>query len=299
MSVILTHSTAMLAFLRTAETASIAEASRGLDLSASAVSRSIARLEKRLGVRLFLRSTRALGLTPEGTAYYTHVAPLFRALEAAEDSLRPRHELSGMLRVSLPGDLGRVLIHDVIGRFVQAHPGVQLDLDFDDRRVDVLRDGYDLAIRIGALTDSDLTARKLGTLRTVLVAAPGYLAEAGQPADRDALTAHRFVRYIRAGHTQPIGFADGGRLAVKGPLGLNAGFAIRSAALQGLGIAQLLHCTVAADLESGALVEVLPSDLISAMPVTALHPYGRLQPRRLSAFCEYFSQALEAFERPP
>lgn len=172
MTAILERTAGLLAFVRTAETGSFSEAGRLLGASPSAVSKSVARLEQRLGVKLIQRSTRALNLTAEGAAYFERVAPLLQGIEDADQALHATNDVTGLLRVTAPGDLGKTLFAGWAQRFSAKYPKLKLELDIADRYVDLIREGYDLAIRIGDLQDNRLTARKLANLRTVLVASP-------------------------------------------------------------------------------------------------------------------------------
>ncbi|WP_118134151.1 LysR family transcriptional regulator [Oceanicella sp. SM1341] len=298
MDPLLNHAAGLLAFVRTVETGSFSAAARATGTSPSAVSRSVARLERRLGTRLFNRSTRALAPTAEGRAWFERVAPLLRALADSAEAAGPPGEISGTLRVSLPGDLARLLIGPLTSGLMRAHPGLGLELSFADRRVDVVREGFDLAVRVGRPEDSELTARPLGRLRMVLVAAPALLARHGRPADRAALAALPFVRYMRGGRTQPVSFATGPTLEPRGPLALDAGHAIRSAALHGAGAALLMRCVVAEDIAAGTLEPLLPDDPLPDMPVTGLHAFGRLAPRRLRAFCDVLEAEFARLDPP-
>src|SRR5712672_4361904 len=175
MTSILEKTTGLVAFVRTVDAGSFSAASRLIGPSQSAVSKSVARLEHRLGVRLIQRSTRTLNLTAEGQAYYERVAPLLRRIEDAEDVVQVASEAKGLLRVSAPQEFGRVLIAGWAPEFLARHPGVKLELNVTDRVVDIIREGYDLAVRMGALRDTELISRKLANLRWILVASPTYI----------------------------------------------------------------------------------------------------------------------------
>ena len=153
MATILEKTTGLVAFVRTVDAGSFSAASRLIGSSQSAVSKSVARLERRLGVRLIQRSTRTLGLTAEGTAYYERVAPLLRAIEEAEDVVQVASEAKGRLRVSAPQEFGRLLVACWAPEFLARHPGLKLELNVTDRNVDIIREGYDLAIRMGSLPE--------------------------------------------------------------------------------------------------------------------------------------------------
>src|ERR1700724_1397832 len=150
--------------------------------SQSAVSKSVARLEQRLGVKLIQRSTRTLSLTAEGQAYYERVAPLLRAIEDAGDVVQAAATARGLLRVAASQELGRMLIAPWAATFLDRYPEVSLELGISDRFVDIIREGFDIAIRMGSLADSDLVSRKIGDIRFVLAASPDYISLNRVPA---------------------------------------------------------------------------------------------------------------------
>ncbi|NKJ47694.1 LysR family transcriptional regulator [Burkholderia sp. SG-MS1] len=232
------------AFVRAAETGSFTGAARLLGTTPSAVSRSVARLEKRLGIKLFRRSTRATVLTMEGQTYYERIAPLIRGLEEADDGLATPLAAVGKLRVSMPGALGHILLDPLTGDLMTRHPGLLLDVNVSDHHVDVIREGFDLVIRAGEVVDSGLHARKLGDLPLVLVASSEYLGRYGVPNSVADLGMHRHVRYKLAGRALPIMFADGVSVPLEGAFDADSGDAMRLAALNGLGITQILKATV-------------------------------------------------------
>lgn len=250
------------------------------------------RLERRLGVKLFLRSTRSLVLTVDGSAYFERVAPLLRALDEAGDVLSRPDKAHGVLRVSLPGVLGPVLVEALTGGFVRRYPDIKLDVSITDRHVDLVREGYDVALRAGAVGSADWMVRRLATLPLVLVATPGWLGQAGPVETRDALMEAAHIRYRLGSRTYPIRFADGSELTPKGALDTDSGQAMRIAALAGMGIAQVLRLAVAADLEAGRLVEILPASPLVPVPVQALHAFGRLPPLRVRVFNDFLAEVL-------
>src|SRR5580692_8899922 len=209
MASILEKTTGLIAFVRTVDTGSFSAASRMISSSQSAVSKSVARLERRLGVRLIQRSTRTLSLTTEGQAYYERVAPLLRAIEEAEDVVQVAAEAKGLLRVTAPQEFGRMLIAAWAPEFLARHPGVKLELNITDRNVDIIREGYDLAVRMGSLRDAELISRKLADLRWILVASPAYLERRGHPQTIEDLLLHSCLRYLTAGRPWPFQFASG------------------------------------------------------------------------------------------
>ena len=294
MTAIVDTSAGLAAFVRTIETGSFSDAARLLGASPSAVSKSVARLEARLGVRLIQRSTRTLALTAEGALYFERVAPLIQALADAEQALRTPGDVSGLLRVAAPSDLGRTVFAGWAERFARAHPRLKLELGIADRQVDLIREGYDVAIRVGALLDNRLTARRLTVLQPVLVAAPAYLARSGQPAERADLAEHACLRYLTPAGPFPWTWADGSSLVPDGPFDTNDGVVLRQAALAGAGIAQLARIAVADDLAAGRLDIVLPHLPMPGLDVHALHAYGRQAPQRVRLFIAFLQQQFAA-----
>jgi DNA-binding transcriptional LysR family regulator len=280
------------AFVRAAEAGSFSAAARLAGTTPSAVSKSVERLEQRLGVKLFLRSTRSLALTVDGTAYYERVAPLLHSLDEASDVLSNAERARGVLRVSLPGVLGPTLVEHLTGGFVRRYPDIKLEISITDRHVDLVREGFDAALRVGAVEAVDWMVRRIATLPLVLVAAPDWLDHAGYPSTRDDLLQAAHVRYRLGSHAYPIRFADGFELAIDGALDTDSGQVMRTAALAGIGIAQLLRLAVADDLAAGRLVELLPHDPLASIPVQALHAFGRLVPLRVRLFTDYLAEAL-------
>lgn len=280
------------AFVRAVEAGSFSAAARIAGTTPSAVSKSVERLEHRLGAKLFLRSTRSLALTLDGTAYYERVAPLLRALDDADELLAETGKARGTLRVSLPGILGPLLVDALTRDFLPRYPDIRLDISISDRHVDLVREGYDVALRAGRVEDSDWIARPLGNLPLVLVAAPDYLARAGSPDTVEALGAGDHISYRLRSQTYPIRFSDGTFLVPEGVFDTDSGQAMRIAALNGAGIAQLLRLTVADDLAAGRLVEVMKHLPLAPVPVQALHAFGRFVPLRLRIFNDFLAETL-------
>ncbi|MDM0074774.1 LysR family transcriptional regulator [Variovorax sp. J2P1-59] len=285
----------LIAFVRAVESRSFSGAARALNTSPSAISKNVARLEARFGVRLFQRSTRSLTLTREGEAYFERVAPLLRALDEAGDALHPTATAQGLLRVTAPGDLGRVMMDPITRELLPAHAGLKLSISLTDRHVDLIREGFDIAVRAGEVMDSDLNARLLARLPMVLAASPAYLAARGAPQDRQSLEDHDHVRYVLDGKTVPVRFADGSVFAPEGVLDADSGAAIRIAALNGLGIVQMMRFALQEDIDAGRLVPVLPDAPLPLIPVHALHAFGRHVPARVRVFIDFLAVRLAGY----
>ncbi|TIU04467.1 MAG: LysR family transcriptional regulator, partial [Mesorhizobium sp.] len=188
--------------------------------------------------------------------YYERVAPLLRALDDAEDIVQMADMARGLLRVTAAVELGRGLIAAWAQAFLAQHGEVKLELSVTDRHADLIREGYDVAVRMGALTDTGLIARKIANLPIVLVASPAYVERRGRPASIEDLQSHDFVRYQMAGRPYPVTLADGTVIVPKGRLDTNDGGTIRQAALAGAGIAHLMQFAVQDDLDAGRLVRI-------------------------------------------
>jgi DNA-binding transcriptional LysR family regulator len=292
MTTILEKTAGLVAFVRTVDSGSFSSAGRFIGSSPSAVSKSVARLERRLGVRLLQRSTRTLSLTTEGAAYYERVAPLLRAIEDAEDIVQMADDARGLLRVTAPVFFGRPLIGAWSEAFLARHPNVKLELGVTDRHVDLIREGFDVALRIGELPDTELTARKLADLPMVLIASPGYLARRGVPRTVEDLGQHACLRYLLAGRPYPFLLADGVTFTSNGPLDSDDGITLLHAALCGAGVVQVLRFAAEDDLAAGRLVEILPDLPMPSVPAHAVHAFGRQLPARARLFMDFLVERM-------
>jgi DNA-binding transcriptional LysR family regulator len=295
MAIISDKMAGLVAFVATVETGSFSAASERLGTTPSAISKSVARLERRLGAKLFRRSTRSLTLTVEGTAYYERAVPLLRGLEDAEDIVRSASTARGKLRITMPSELGRLLMNAVTNAFMRRYPEIRLGIGMTDRSVDLIRESYDLALRAGKLSDSDLAVRTLGELPMALVASPEHLKRNGRPRSIEDLSRATHLRYMLGGRPFPIHFMDGTVVALEGRLDLDSGFALRVAALDGVGIAYLLRCTVEADIKSQRLEVVLPQRELERVPLHFLHAFGRTPPLRARLFMEFVAAEMAPY----
>lgn len=251
------------AFVQAERSGSFARASEQLGLSQSAVSKAVARLEERLGVRLFFRTTRHLSLTDEGRAYHQSCVRALAELEAAETVVAGRKSApSGTLRVNLPDLFGRTWALPALLDLADRHPLLELEIGFENRIVDLAEEGFDLAIRIGALPDSHgLIARRLGAQDLIVCAAPSYGAGRALPASPEELIDHHCITHLRQSQEEAWLFlGDNGetrRVPVRGRHRFASVDAVAAAAIAGRGIAQLPTWLVADRLASGALVPIL------------------------------------------
>lgn len=283
-------------FLRVLDLGSISAAARHLNLSVAVASQRLKRLEKSLGVQLFLRTTRRVQVTWEGTALAEQGRSLIEDLEALTGTLqRDAREIGGTLRVTLPASFGRQYISPLIPQFLCRHPKLKMHVDFADEWQDLISAGFDLAIRIGTLTDSSLVARRLMSNRRVLCAAPSYLRRYGVPHEPAELRDHECLLMVgRDGprDTWRLLSADKQEIVVKvhGRLESNLGEAVRAAALEGLGIALHSVWHVCADLRAGRLQVVLPDYTLPESAIYAVTPQRRLVPARVRAFIDFVTE---------
>lgn len=286
-------------FVRAGETRSFTAAGQQLGISASAVSKAIVRLEERLGVRLFHRSTRTVHLTPEGALFLERCRRILCEVEAAQQELRHAGERpQGRLKVSLPRHCG--LFEQALSDFLLEYPEVELDLNFSDHLVDVIGDGFDVAIRAAPLQDSGLKHRRLGGFRRVLVGSPAYFQRHGRPAQPADLARHQCLhyRYPATGRLErwPLGNDDD-----TAPPALPSSVVCNSVemriflALRGQGIACLPDFTVARQLEQGLLQTVLDPFTANAQgTVWMVWPPGRDLSPKVRAFLEFMAHRLFA-----
>lgn len=285
-------------FLRVLNLGSISAAARSLEISPAVASQRLKRLERALGVRLLQRSTRGLHATPEGGVLLEEGRTLVEDLEALCSGLhRASREVAGTLRVTMPPSFGRQYISPLLPEFLFRHPQAKLSVDLSDQTRDLVGAGFDLAIRIGALADSSLVARKLATNRRVLCASPAYLRKHGVPRTADALGAHECLRLVDERDHQDVWRLrdpQGRQVAVRvaGRIQSSQGELLRDAALAGLGIAQHSLWHVHEDLRAGRLQIVLPDYTIPETGIYAVMPQRRLMPPRVRAFVEFLSQQL-------
>jgi DNA-binding transcriptional LysR family regulator len=292
MATILEKTAGLVAFVRTIDAGSFASAARLIGASPSAVSKSVARLEQRLGVRLLQRSTRTLSPTAEGAAYYERVAPHLRAIEEAEDIVQVPENVRGLLRATVPTTFGRPLIAAWAGSFLDRYPDIKLELSVTDRHVDLIGESFDIAVRIGELQDTSLIGRSLGVLRYVLAASPKYLDRRGTPRSIDDLKQHACLRHLRAGRPLPFTFADGTRIVPEGPFDTDDAQYLLEAALEGAGITQFMRLAIQNDLANGRLRIVLPEIPMFTTPVYVLHAFGRQLPLRARLFIDFLVEAI-------
>ena len=290
-------------FLRVLDLGSISAAARSLDISVAVASQRLQRLEKRLGVRLLHRTTRRLHATPEGAVLAERGRVLVEDLEALTSELRQTGaDVSGTLRMTASASFGRQFLSPLLPEFFAKHPRVRISVDLSDVMKDLVSSGFDLAIRIGALEDSTLVARKLATNRRVLCAAPAYLARHGAPASPADLASHECLLLVGSQGRQDLWRMtdhNGRETAVRvnGRFESNYGEVLRDACVAGLGIALHSEWHVSEDLRAGRLRQVLSHYKLADSGIYALMPQRRLVPLRVRAFVDFL--AAKFGETPP
>lgn len=287
---------AMQTFVRIVEAGSFTKAAESLNLPRASLTATMQNLERYLGAQLLQRTTRRLSLTREGERYYEQCAAILAAIDSAEADFlgEGAASLQGRLRVAMGGAVARAIVLPQIGAFRRAHPQLELSIGIGDRLVDLTAEGIDCALRVGALQDSSLVARRIGLMRFLIAATPGYLAGRGAPETLDELAAHDGIVHFsgRTGRAFAWELESGGTtttVAVKGGIAVNDAEANLLCALQGLGLAQLGTYQARAHLATGALVRVLPAVTPTPMPVSLLYPKGRSANPRLRAFADWLA----------
>jgi DNA-binding transcriptional LysR family regulator len=290
-------------FLRVLDTGSISAAARSLDLSVAVASQRLKRLEATLGVRLLHRTTRRLHPTPEGLALAEQGRPLVEEFEALAAGLRQSgSEVAGNLRVTMGATFGRMWVSPLLPDFMALHPRVRVVAHLSDQTVDLVGDGFDLAIRIGTLGDSSLVSRQIALNRRVLAASPAYLQRHGVPQTPRDLQEHACLLLFdshRRRDSWRLQQADGTQLDVQvtGRLESTLGELLRDAAVAGEGVGMFSHWHVAGDLRAGRLVQVLPDCRIDETGIHAVMPQRRFVPPRVRAFVDFLEARLG--EQPP
>jgi DNA-binding transcriptional LysR family regulator len=279
------------AFVKVVQTGSFTAAAEALDTQKAHVSRVVTKLEGKLGVRLLERTTRSLSLTEVGREIFERAVGILGAVEDTERVAQQMlAEPRGVLKLTCGVEFGMIAVGGWINTYLRRYPQAHVEADFTGRIVDIVHEGFDLAIRLGELPDSRLAARRLGDLRYGLFASPDYLQRQRAPEHPDDLAAHRLLAFT--------GGADQGswrltradqeaRIEVSGRLRINNSFAVRDAAIQGLGIAKLPLLIASASAASGELRAVLPEWLSPVVPVHAVFPSSRYLTPKVRAFIDH------------
>lgn len=282
---------------------SFARAAEALDISPSAVSRAISRLEARLGVRLFDRTTRSVALSEEGMRFQRQVAPLLEGLQqATADALSGASVVRGRLRVDVDPLFAALVLGQGLTRFLAAHPALQLELLRRDQPGGLAADGCDLSLRFGQPRPSSMVARKLMETRIVTVAAPAYLRRHGRPAAPQDLAQHQCIQFRNPHDGLPFSweFHRGRKklvVATGGQLTVNDAATLHSTCLGGAGIAQIIALGAEHWLAEGKLVELFPDWGEERFPLYALYPSRRQLPPKTQAFLQFVTDEIRRRER--
>jgi DNA-binding transcriptional LysR family regulator len=276
---------------------SFASAADKLDISRAMVSKQIQKLEEHLGTRLLNRTTRRLSLTETGREFYERSTQIMTDVEEAEQVAGQMNRTpQGVLRVTIPLSYGQHRLATIIGDYTQAYPKVQLDISLSDRKVDLIEDGFDLAVRIGVMPQSDLIARKIGGVRSIVCASPTYIARHGAPQAPTELSSHACLGYTLTGSGADWRFEtpDGPLVVpIAGPIRADNGDIIRLAALSGAGILFQPHFIVGDDLAAGRLIQLLPEWQSAELGVYAVYPSRKHLSAKVRTFVDFLAAALD------
>ena len=292
-------------FCKAADAGSFTAAAEALGLTPASVSRSIARLEARLGVRLFTRTTRSVRLTSDGDLYRAQCQQALDQIAEAERAITGRQSVpKGLLRVSVGTVYGHHRLVPLLPAFMSAYPGIDVELNVSNRNIDFVEDGYDLAIRLGEPRDSRLIARKLEDATVGVFASPEYLERHGRPRTLDDLRRHELIQFMMPGSGRAMPWI------FRGPEGEEIDFAFRSRqrvhedvlagvgwALAGGGLFQIYHFVAQGHVRAGRLVEVMRTAGGRSRPFYVLYPQNRHLSARVRAFVDYLTQAVDGRAR--
>jgi DNA-binding transcriptional LysR family regulator len=285
----------MAVFARVVQSGGFSAAARDLNLTPSAVSKQIGRLEDRLGARLLNRTTRRQSLTEVGAAFYQRCSRILADVSEAEQSVVDLQGVPrGTLRVNLPVAFGRLRVMPLVPKFLAANPELRIELTFNDRIVDLVEEGVDLAIRVGELSESSLIARRLAPNRRVVCGAPGYFERAGTPERPADLIRHNCLVYIyrAARNTWRFQGPEGAEevIQVTGTLESNDGESLRAAALAGLGVVLLPQWLIGEDICNGRLVQVMAGYHAPDNAVYAVYPPSRHLSPKVRGFVDLLAR---------
>lgn len=289
---------AMQVFVRVAELASFTRAAESLGLPKASVSTAVQQLETALGARLLQRTTRRVEMSQDGRAFYERCKDLLADMDELQAMFQqgPR-SLRGRLRVDMPSGVARAFVIPQLPRFLAEHPQLEIELSSTDRRVDLVREGFDCVLRIGMPAEPHLIARPLGRLRMINCASPAYLREYGTPHTLEDLASHRLIHYVSTLGAKPLGWeypvGDGyATVAMPGALSVNNAEAYEAACLAGLGLIQVPAVGMRLALLQGLLVEVLPNLRAESMPVALLYPNRRNLSKRVQVFMQWLVEVM-------
>ncbi|WP_027350667.1 LysR family transcriptional regulator [Halotalea alkalilenta] len=288
-------------FAQVAEMGSFIKAAHALELPRASVSAAIQQLEAQLATRLLHRTTRRVQLTADGSQLLERIRPLLSEMEEIDQLFQAsHHQVNGRLKVDVPSRIARRLIAPSLANLLRRYPRLKLDLGSTDRAIDLVRDGVDCAVRIGALRDSSLVVKTLGQVALINCASPAYLRERGTPEHPEALRdGHLMVGYACATTGRELPWehlADTGQtchLDVSSQVVVNNAESYIACCRAGLGLIQIPRFDVQHLLDEGSLVEVMPAFRAPSMPASLLYPHRRQRSRRLTVFVEWFEALIQ------
>lgn len=281
-------------FVTVVETESFTQAGAKLNVSTAQISRQVSELEQRLNAKLLYRTTRRVSVTQEGQLFYQHCRSVLDGLDAAEQALtnlqtRPQ----GKIKLSAPVTYGERIILPLANDFMQQYQDIEVSAVLSNQRVDMIEQGFDVAIRIGTLSDSSMMAKTLSQRVNYLCASPDYIERFGLPATLAELSEHQCL----LGTIEHWRFAGHKHLKVNGRIRYNSGFALRDAVFKGLGIAQLPDYYVAQHIADGSLVELLPQHSASPELISAVYPHNRQLSPKIRLFVDYLAEHIKTNKR--
>jgi DNA-binding transcriptional LysR family regulator len=284
-------------FVTVVDAGSFSAAARRLKLGQPAVSKAVAQLEERLGARLLLRSTRGLAPTAAGQRFYEHALRAIYEAEQAEQAVRESSDgLSGQLRIGAAVTFARLHVLPALKPFLDQHPNLNIDIVLDDRSVDLLEEGVDVALRMGTLDDSTMTARRIANGRRLVVGTPSYFAEAGLPQTPVDLSRHQAIVYSLRGGGESWLFSrnDGSdsTVTLSGRISVNAAEGMRTAVLAHMGVAVASEWMFAPELANGTVQAVLTDWTLPTIDLWAVFPAGRMATAKARAFVAYVEHLL-------
>lgn len=283
----------MQVFIRIVEAGGIGKAAEQLGLAKSAVSRRLTELEQRLGSRLINRTTRQSSLTETGSVYYQRALTLVDYVDELNQELIAKdNTATGHLRIAVPLSFALMHLTSAIDDFTKQHTELTIQMDFSDRLVDVVEEGFDLVLRIGKLKDSSLQARKVADIRHVLLASPEYLQQAGEPSRPEDLKQHQYLKYDGSGSNKSLFDSEGIEYPLNAQVKMSAnnGDFLKSMAIAGQGITSLPSFLVWQELAQGRLVRVLDDFHLETTQAYAMYPQNRYLPKRARLFIEFIAQ---------
>lgn len=292
-------------FVRVAELASFTGAAESMGLQKASASMAIRQLEDQIGTRLLHRTTRKVQLTQDGRAFYERCKDLLAQVDEVQSMFQSRSQsLRGRLRVDMPSGIAQDHVIPKLPGFLREHPLLEIEVSSTDRKVDVIREGFDCVLRIGALEDPSLIARSLGRFRLLNCVSAKYIEERGMPRTLDDLKSHILVHYVTTlgGKSQGFEYFDGARyrtVGMSGPLTVSSAGAYQAGCLAGLGIIQAPAVGLQPLVERGELVEVLPDLRAEPMPVSFVYAHRRNVSRRVQVFMAWVAEILAPYLEQP